>query len=171
MVPAPSGAICARLQGDPLFDTAAPGQVVFVGTAAEVGLNRQNALFHVEEVWHGSTIPAWQAVFSQADGRGIWSTSASFEQGTKYLVVAKRHDREVLVSVSCGATQPYTEGLSALRPREPSAPTEAERPGDWEPTMVSGPPWPLFVGGATLLAGVFLVSRSVRRPLAKGSAS
>jgi hypothetical protein len=146
-----------------MFDIAGPGQVVFVGTAVEVGLNRQNALFHVEEVWHGSTIPAWQAVFSQADGREIWSTSPSFEQGTKYLVVARQHDRGVLVSVSCGGTQPYTQEVGALRPREPSVPTVAGRPGDWEPTIVSGPPWPLFAGGAALLAGVFVVSRSLYR--------
>jgi len=165
VAPAPSSAICDRPPEDALVNPTAAGQVVFVGTAEEVGMNPQNALFQVDEVWHGSPVPVWQAVFSQADGRAIMSTSPSFEQGTTYLVVAKRHDR-VLVSVSCGATQAYTEQVRAFRPLEPSAPTAAERPRNWEPNLVTGPPLPLFMGGVALMAGVFLVSRSLfrRRP-------
>jgi hypothetical protein len=162
----PVVAVCGRLMGDPLFDPAAPRQVVFVGTAVEIGQSNQDALFHVEEVWYGRRVTEWESVFSQPGGGGFWSDSPTFEEGRKYLVVA-RHHRSELISATCGSTQEFTDEIRALRPQVVSAPAAAPQPESWQGAASEIPASLLFIGSLVtvviVLSGVLFL---LRRPSA-----
>jgi hypothetical protein len=165
--PIPAAALCA---GDPAtvspIPASEPNGVVFVGTAVETRTNDYSALFRVEEVWLGGTLPEWQAVIGNIPETGdVWVEDAvQWKVGTRYLVTTHRRGSMLLGGSACSGNQPYSAALARYRPSDVSAPTPAARPSMWTWRPLVRSTWPLLLGPLVAIGMIGLWVFWVRRP-------
>ncbi len=140
--------------GDPNLTSAALdlGESVFLGTVVGLADSDRTATFAVAEVWRGPDLPAQVLVHGGVEGFGIAFTSndRTWEAGVEYLVFAEVEGNQ-LSSNACNLTQPWSEGLAAVRPTDARPPTDAADLGS------AGIPiaWLVALGAA---AGVLIIS-------------
>jgi len=139
--------------GDPNFPSSALdlGESVFVGRVVGLTDSDRTATFAVDEVWRGPDLPASVVVHgSGADLFGFSSVDRTWEAGVTYLVFAEV-DGNQLSSTACNLTQPWSEGLTAVRPSDARPPSDAADVGSGGIPIA----WLVAIGAA---AGVVIIS-------------
>ena len=137
----------------PLLDlthVVADAPVAFVGTVQ--GVHKRVATILVQEVWRGPDLPrVIDVVVGDGQPLGYSTGDRTFEAGARYLIVPFFNHGRLQDNV-CSMTQPWTDGLAALRP------TDARPPADESPF-----PFLFALSTAALLALIGLIAFRPRR--------
>jgi hypothetical protein len=147
----PSWGSC--LPPPPFEESLAKTDLVFVGTAVDVGNGSRWATFTVEEIWKGDPGGARVEVRG-AERDAVTSIDRTYRRGGRYLVFAMRSGG-AWQDNSCSATQPYGEEVQRLRPESvrPAKPGPAPEEGGGVKagTVVFGAVLLVLVGGGFLV--------------------
>lgn len=171
----------------------ADADIVFVGTVIEVTNKNRTAIFRVEEVWKGPSLPERVKVAGGPEtSNAVTSVDRYFDQGVRYLVFPLGDPSE-FTDNSCSPTRKWADDLAAHRPLgtaaspgpEPSTESPEANPESSGPPVLetspsaaeplvaareaegpkSVPVWAWFLGAVAALAvaGAAIRWRAVRK--------
>ena len=139
------------------------GDIVFVGTVAELADLNRTALVDVEEIWQGPEVSAQVTVHAgTGDPNSMSSVDRFYRAGVRYLFAVRVVDGE-LRDDACSATQEWSDDLALDRPvtaATPDAGPSSEVGGEFNVPIAV-----LVAGlGLALLVGISAVAFRSREP-------